>query len=471
MDHAPSTHDSTSAVLHTGGLNWATEKNVVEQVLRQQPGVLVVEANPVAQTATVIFDPHTTSIADLQGWIRDCGLHCAGKGDHQRLQAPFSEFAVVIDGRLFSAWMPKHLWQELPWPPYGASEAEVLAYEQAYNERGRWRFQLHAGPDADGATRWKCPFHAGFLRSRQLPFTMRRSRNVPLVELPAGAKCCDGIISVSAADLPFRQKLTPLGSSRPRDFSCERARKRRSLYSAFTSLISAPHWATSIKICFRRSMSARLHFHGLTVPNEMDGVPFVTQPAIMPGQYWTYRFTIEDPPGMYVYHSHFNSTEQVGKGLYGALIVGSKTGAWTYPMFTWDPNGYLKTGAPAKIDDEYTMFLGDGPLGYVLNAKSFPATAPLTAKLGDWVLIHMANDGSLLHPMHLHGFHFEVVAQDGFPLDQPYLADTLVVAPGQRFDVLVHADQTGAWAFHCHILPHVEGPQGMYGMVTALVVQ
>ena len=77
------------------------------------------------------------------------------------------------------------------------------------------------------------------------------------------------------------------------------------------------------------------------------------------------------------------------------------------------------------------MFLGDGPLGYVINGKSFPATTPLMAKKGDWVLIHMANDGSLLHPMHLHGFHFEVVAQDGFPLDQPYMADTLVIAPGQ----------------------------------------
>ena len=82
----------------------------------------------------------------------------------------------------------------------------------------------------------------------------------------------------------------------------------------------------------------------------------------------------------------------------------------------------------------------------------------------------MANDGSMLHPMHLHGYHFEVVAQDGFPLEQPYMADTLVIAPGQRFDVLVHAVHPGAWAFHCHILPHVEGPQGMYGMVTALVV-
>ena len=203
-----------------------------------------------------------------------------------------------------------------------------------------------------------------------------------------------------------------------------------------------------------------LHFHGLSVPNGMDGVPFVTQPPIMPGEAFTYEFTVRDPPGMYVYHSHFNSTEQVGAGLYGAFIVEPPDGRW-------------RTAYGVEPAEEYDLFLGDGPLGFVLNGKSFPATSPLAASLGDWVLIHLANDGELLHPMHLHGFHFLVVGVDGFPLSPAnrYLADTLVVAPGSRFDILVKADQPGAWAFHCHILSHVEGPEGMYGMVTALVVQ
>jgi FtsP/CotA-like multicopper oxidase with cupredoxin domain len=215
-----------------------------------------------------------------------------------------------------------------------------------------------------------------------------------------------------------------------------------------------------------------LHFHGMTVPNVQDGVPYVTQDPIMPGEYWTYEFTVKDPPGMYVYHSHFNSTEQVGAGLYGALMVQPQGGAWPYRAANVNlQTGAVTIGGPVAIDVEQTLFLGDGPLGYVLNGKSFPATTPIVAKKGDWVLIHMANDGSMLHPMHLHGYHFEVVAQDGFPLQNPYMADTLVIAPGQRFDVLVHAVYPGAWAFHCHILPHVEGPQGMYGMVTALVVQ
>jgi len=203
-----------------------------------------------------------------------------------------------------------------------------------------------------------------------------------------------------------------------------------------------------------------LHLHGVTVPNGMDGVPFITQDPIMPGGFFTYEFDVVDPPGMYVYHSHFNSTEQVGKGLYGAFIVEPKRGDWSSVY-----------GEP--VDVESTLFLGDGPTGFVLNGKEFPATQPIVADVGDGVLIHLANDGAQIHPMHLHGYHFQVVAEDGFVLDpgQRYMADTLMVAPGQRFDVLVRADYPGVWAYHCHILPHVEGPQGMYGMVTALVVE
>ncbi len=214
-----------------------------------------------------------------------------------------------------------------------------------------------------------------------------------------------------------------------------------------------------VRIIVRNEMSqpTTMHLHGVTVPNGMDGVPYITQDPIMPGGFFTYEFEVVDPPGMYVYHSHFNSTEQVGKGMYGAIYV--------------EPKGGFSGVYGERIEVESTLFLGDGPTGYVLNGKGFPATQPIVAELGDDVLIHIANDGALIHPMHLHGYHFEVVAADGFVLDQPYMADTLMVAPGQRFDILVEADNPGVWAYHCHILPHVEGPGGMFGMVTALVVQ
>ncbi len=215
-----------------------------------------------------------------------------------------------------------------------------------------------------------------------------------------------------------------------------------------------------VRIVVNNQMSqpTTMHLHGLTVPNKADGVPYITQDPIMPGGYYVYDFRVVDTPGMYVYHSHFNSTEQVGKGLYGALIVEPRNDDWS-----------ALYGVDADV--ESTLFLGDGPLGYVLNGKGFPATSPIVARRGDEVLIHIANDGSMIHPMHLHGYHFDVVSKDGFPLKDPYMADTLMVAPGERYDVLVHAVHPGVWAFHCHILPHVEGPQGMFGMVTALVVK
>lgn len=73
--------------------------------------------------------------------------------------------------------------------------------------------------------------------------------------------------------------------------------------------------------------------------------------------------------------------------------------------------------------------------------------------------------------MHLHAMPQRVIAKDGHLLKHPYVADTVLVGPGERYDVLVKADQLGAWAFHCHVLNHVEGPEGMFGMVTAMVVR
>jgi FtsP/CotA-like multicopper oxidase with cupredoxin domain len=75
------------------------------------------------------------------------------------------------------------------------------------------------------------------------------------------------------------------------------------------------------------------------------------------------------------------------------------------------------------------------------------------------------NEGMMAHPAHLHGLTLEVFARDGYPLPQPFRCDTLNVAPGERWDAIVVADEAGVWAFHGHILNHAEGPTGMFGMV------
>ncbi|MEP7192976.1 MAG: heavy metal translocating P-type ATPase [Actinomycetota bacterium] len=92
--------DIRTTVLQVGGLNWATSASIVEETLRRRPGVLAVEANAVSQTANVTFDPDRTGIAQLSGWIRDCGYHCAGQSVPEHLCDPMTEPATTTaEGR------------------------------------------------------------------------------------------------------------------------------------------------------------------------------------------------------------------------------------------------------------------------------------------------------------------------------------------------------------------------------------
>ena len=195
-----------------------------------------------------------------------------------------------------------------------------------------------------------------------------------------------------------------------------------------------------------------IHSHGLLVPPEMDGVPVISQPAVMPGETFTYEYTLRNA-GSHMYHSHFMAETQVPMGLLGAFVV-------TDPAAD-DP----------EVDQDIAMVLNDGPLGFTINGKGFPATEPIVAKQGDLIRIRYMNEGLQIHPMHLHGIPQMVVAKDGWTLPQPHFEDTVLVAPGERVDVLVDASEIGTWAFHCHVLTHAESPDGMFGMVTALIVE
>jgi len=199
--------------------------------------------------------------------------------------------------------------------------------------------------------------------------------------------------------------------------------------------------------------STAIHWHGLHVPIGMDGVPFITQPPIKPGETFVYEFTVKNS-GTHMYHSHHNAADQVTRGLMGAFIV--------------DPVDMSKE---PQVTAEYILVLNDAGIGMSLNARSFPATQPILAAKGDRIRIRYMNEGLQIHPMHLHGMYQTVIAKDGANLPLPYLADTICVAPGERYDVLVDCEEPGAWAFHCHILTHAESNMGMYGMVTALVIK
>lgn len=198
----------------------------------------------------------------------------------------------------------------------------------------------------------------------------------------------------------------------------------------------------------RLAESTSIHFHGLDVPNAQDGVPGLTQDLVLPGGSFTYEFTVPNA-GTHMYHSHMNGAAQVPMGLLGAFIVEGPD----------EPDADL----------DVPLVLNDGPLGYTINGKGFPATQPIAAAPGQTIRVRYMNEGLTGHPMHLHGMSQLVIAKDGYPIPQPYRVDTLWIAPGERYDVLVEARE-GAWAFHCHILTHAENEHGMFGMVTAVVV-
>jgi manganese oxidase len=202
--------------------------------------------------------------------------------------------------------------------------------------------------------------------------------------------------------------------------------------------------------------STALHFHGLELANDVDGVPFITQPPIRPGESYTYEFVVpEGNAGSHMYHSHYNAAQQTMNGMLGAFIVEPRR-----------PRAIER-----EVDVDYVMILNDGAHGYTINGKGFPATEPIVAKLGQVVRIRYMNEGMMIHPMHLHGMHQLVIDKDGWAQPAPWRCDTLNVAPGERWDVIVRCDKPGVWAFHCHVLPHAEGPHGMFGMVTALIVE
>ena len=212
-------------------------------------------------------------------------------------------------------------------------------------------------------------------------------------------------------------------------------------------------------------MGTDIHWHGIMVPNEQDGVSPFTQDVIATGESFTYEFVV-DHPAIAMYHAHMHSQVSVPNGMFAPFIVGE------------NPIPYGRTIAGVTIPEDLElavdmpMVLNDaGVIGLTLNGKSFPATAPLVLQQGDWASVTYYNEGLMAHPMHLHMFPQLVYAKDGIPLDEPYWADTINIAPGERYTVIFQATDPGVWVWHCHILTHVEREEGMFGMATAVIVE
>lgn len=204
-----------------------------------------------------------------------------------------------------------------------------------------------------------------------------------------------------------------------------------------------------ITIVNQMSQATALHMHGLQLPTTADGVPPLGQKPIEPGQSFTYDFVAKDSDaGTHWYHSHYNDLQQVGAGLYGGLIV--------------DPRpGTVEAQQDFKADVDQTLFVGMLGGYYVINGKSFPDTQVIHVKQGQHVRFRLVGaDTALIHPLHLHGHTFQVIASGGHMNPSPVWKDTLDVSPGDTYDVTFDAwaPQGSAYPLHCHILGHLMNP-------------
>jgi len=200
-----------------------------------------------------------------------------------------------------------------------------------------------------------------------------------------------------------------------------------------------------------------VHWHGLILPNQMDGAAGVTQPPIAPGSTFTYEFTAAQQ-GTFFYHSHQEPDRQQALGLYGALIINPRT-ASSPPAYNEDVVVQLQEWT---VQQGYTFpampMEGLLPNFFTINGKSYPATETINAKVGDRVRLRfIGSNSAFIHPMHIHGGPFTIIATDGNPV--PATAqiqkDTVDVGPGERYDVVWPARSPGKWLLHCHINHHI----------------
>jgi len=206
----------------------------------------------------------------------------------------------------------------------------------------------------------------------------------------------------------------------------------------------------------RLPVATTVHWHGLIVPNAMDGPAEITQEPIAPGATFTYDFVVQQA-GTFFYHSHAHVDRQQALGLYGALIVLPKDPAQAVKadqelvvqLQEWNEReGYTFPAMPME---------GVMPNFFTINGKAYPSTETVRLKVGDQLLVRfIGSQSAFIHPMHIHGGPFTVLALDGVALAQSaqYEKDTVNVGPGERYDVLWLARQPGKWLLHCHINHH-----------------
>ena len=200
-----------------------------------------------------------------------------------------------------------------------------------------------------------------------------------------------------------------------------------------------------------------IHWHGLILPNAMDGAADITQPAIEPGATFTYEFTASQQ-GSYFYHSHAAADRQQSLGLYGALIV-DPADPTVDAAYAYDHEAVVQLQEWLHRDGfTYPAMPMEGALPnyFTINGKAYPDTETIHMRVGERLRVRfLGTHNNFVHPMHIHGGPFRIVQTDGEPVPPAaqLLKDTINVGPGERYDVIWEAREPGKWLLHCHI-PH-----------------
>lgn len=203
-----------------------------------------------------------------------------------------------------------------------------------------------------------------------------------------------------------------------------------------------------------------VHWHGIILPNGMDGVAGLNQRPIPPGETYVYEFTLRHP-GTFMYHPHFDEMTQMALGMMGMFIVHPKVPVGPrvdrdFVMMTHEWR--LDVGAKRPDPNEMTDFNV-----LTFNSKSFPATEPLLVGKGERVRIRLGNLSAMdHHPIHLHGLSFKLTATDGgYVPPSAQIPETTVLVPvGSTRVIEFVPDEPGDWAMHCHMTHHVMTQMG-----------
>ena len=201
-----------------------------------------------------------------------------------------------------------------------------------------------------------------------------------------------------------------------------------------------------------------IHWHGILLPNGMDGVGGLTQPTIRPGETFVYEWTFRQH-GTFMYHPHHDEMTQMAMGLMGLIVVHPRQARsvdrdYALLLSTWKVTPGTTRPDPNEMTDFNVL---------TMNGLCYPGTPPLLARTGDRVRIRIGNLSAMdHHPIHLHGYSFKVTETDGGPIPAAgqWPETTVLVPTGSTRTIEFTADQPGDWALHCHMTHHLMNQMG-----------